>query len=104
MNRILIIESDSTQAESLGALLTKSGIEIVVAPDGRTGLNKLRSEIFDIYYTGINLPDMETQKLLLEAQKFRITAPAIILASEKNIPEAIELGLKGIQPVYYRSR
>lgn len=56
MANILVIDDDKVLLKVLEATLIKAGHSVLTVEDGRTALEKLDSEIFDMVITDINMP------------------------------------------------
>jgi len=56
MAKVLIVEDDEMNRESLSRLLKRRGYEIVIGIDGQEGLNLARSEGPDIILMDMSLP------------------------------------------------
>ncbi len=73
--RILVVEDDARQRESIGHLLANDGVEIVGASSGEEALGLLQRLTFDCMVMDLNLPDVSGFELLeqmaaLEAVSF----------------------------------
>lgn len=95
--KVLIIDDD----ESLGAVfetaLQKGGLETVFALNGKTGIDKVKSEKPDLVLLDQVLPDISGNEVLktLKADAETQTIPVLILSNfsqEELVKEAIDNG------------
>lgn len=56
MANILVVDDDKVLLKVLEATLIKAGHSVLTVEDGRTALEKLESEIFELVITDINMP------------------------------------------------
>ncbi len=81
MNRkILLVDGDETILHVFGEELKKAGFEVETAMDGKTGLEKARTEQVNLILLGQILPDMKGNEILKTLKSDNAT---------KNIPIAI---------------
>jgi CheY-like chemotaxis protein len=74
MARLLLIDDDPALLSLLRRTLERAGYEVVTAPNGREGLQRLTTGPFDLLITDIVMPEMEGLELIL---KLRQTHPAL---------------------------
>jgi CheY-like chemotaxis protein len=77
--RILIIEDNVDGRESLARLLRMKGHTVVVAADGRQGLEAATRERPDIALVDIGLPDTDGYRLAAQLRK--VLGPSTLLAA-----------------------
>jgi CheY-like chemotaxis protein len=56
MPRILIIEDNEENRDSLSRRLERRGFEVLIAPDGKVGVEKAKSEKPDLVLMDMNMP------------------------------------------------
>lgn len=56
MPRILVIEDNEENRDSLSRRLQRRGFEVLLAPDGKVGVEKARSEKPDLVLMDMNMP------------------------------------------------
>lgn len=66
--RVLLVDDEPVTRMGMEHLLARFGYEISVAGDGRTALDILRSEAFDLVLTDIQMPDIGGLDLLREVR------------------------------------
>lgn len=95
--RILIVEDNKNIAAYTSALLTQNSYEVVVALDGRLGMDELKRNSFDLVLLDLNLPDINGIEILqfIRTSTGFTELPVIILSGESNddiIDSTFELG------------
>jgi two-component system phosphate regulon response regulator PhoB len=94
---VLIIEDEADMLELVRYNMDKSGLRVLVAPDGQTGLHKARAEVPDVIVLDLMLPAMSGEDVCRELKAGAITAaiPVIMLTAKAQSEERIaglELG------------
>ncbi|MET0519030.1 MAG: response regulator [Burkholderiaceae bacterium] len=64
VKRLLLVEDDERQRDSIVHLIDDADIEITAVADGGTALQRLREEVFDCMVIDLKLPDMDGSELL----------------------------------------
>ncbi len=59
MPRILVIDDDKSVRTAIKTLLEHEGYEVLVADDGRTGMDAFESTVFDLVIVDIFMPGMD---------------------------------------------
>src|SRR5687767_16007289 len=97
MKRILIIEDDLITREIYNALLCQHGYEVILAPDVKSGWDKLIEEVPDAALLDLVLPDSHGLNLLrkIRASKNFRELPVLVYTNlfiPGVVEEAKELG------------
>ena len=95
MARILVVDDSVFMRMTLSAMVKGGGHEIIVAVDGRDGLEKARSEQPDCVVTDLNMPEMEGQDLIATLRNEGIMIPIIVNTAdvqESTRARCMELG------------
>jgi DNA-binding NarL/FixJ family response regulator len=87
--KILIIDDDPTILEGLRRLLTRSGYEAVVAPNGILGLEAARRHAVDVVVTDLVMPGVSGLDLIKLLQGLDPTLPVIVLTGNATLESAI---------------
>ena len=66
MTAILMIEDNPDLLAIVGNVLTTHGFEVMLAPDGTTGLERAQEEAPALILCDLNLPDMNGYEVLTE--------------------------------------
>ena len=80
LKRVLLVEDDPRQQDSVKALIGDSDIEIVAVSQGAEALKALAQSVFDCMIIDLKLPDMNGQELLrrMAAGESRSFPPVIV--------------------------
>jgi CheY-like chemotaxis protein len=87
--RILIIDDDSAVQATIKILLERAGHSVVVAGDGRKGLEIFETKDFDLLFLDIFMPGMdgfETMRLVHQQQPL---IPIIVISGNPNTFDSI---------------
>ena len=94
MAQILVVDDSSTVRNEVGDFLKKNGLEVLLAVDGRDGLDKLKSDSgIKLVVSDVNMPNMDG---LTMAEKIRgelgNSSVNIIMLTTENSPIMKERG------------
>ncbi|MDB5957009.1 response regulator [Ramlibacter sp.] len=80
LKRVLLVEDDPRQQESVTALIGDGDVEIVAVAFGEEALKALAASVFDVMIIDLKLPDMTGQELLqrMAAGESRSFPPVIV--------------------------
>jgi len=95
MKSILIIDDDPLIRKTLVSYLSKEGREVIVAEDGKEGLQKYKDSFPDLVILDIRLPDMDGLEVLCKIRERDNNAYIIIMTAYddmKTTVEAVKLG------------
>jgi two-component system, OmpR family, KDP operon response regulator KdpE len=92
--KILIIEDDITTNEAVQLTLEVYDplSTLTIAENGKIGLEKLRSEHFDILVLDLGLPDMDGMEVLKELRTF--SQIPVLIVSARHYPAIVARALK----------
>lgn len=90
---ILIVEDEPSLHETLKLNLQLEGYDVESAFDGKTALNQLDNEYYDLVVLDLMLPEVDGMTILETMRLRKINSPVLIL-SAKNASEDRILGLK----------
>ncbi len=94
MRRVLVVEDDKLQRDSIGRLIGDDDIEIVAVEFGEQALEQLRHHIFDCMIIDLKLPDMQGDELLARMGSEQIRSfPPVIVYTGRNLTRAEEAEL-----------
>lgn len=91
--KILIVEDEPVHLNVMKAKLEYEGYDILVATDGETGLNMIKSRKPDLVLLDIILPKMNGFEVLENLKKER-ARPPIIVVSNSGQPVEVDRALK----------
>ena len=97
MPKILIVEDNEMNRDMLGKRLIRRGYEIIIAVDGREGIEKTRAEQPDLILMDMNLPEVDGWEASrqLKADEETVNIPIIALtahAMEGDRERTLEAG------------
>jgi signal transduction histidine kinase/CheY-like chemotaxis protein/CHASE3 domain sensor protein len=94
IKRILLVEDDERQRESVVALIADSDVEIAAVGSGEEALALLRSEVFDCMIIDLKLPDMQGNELLEKMSGEDLCSfPPVIVYTGRNLTRGEEAEL-----------
>jgi CheY-like chemotaxis protein len=77
--RILVVEDEPLVREVLGVYLAEDQHDVVVAENGREGLEKFKAGTFDLVMTDRAMPVMNGDELAIEIKKLSPKTPILLL-------------------------
>jgi signal transduction histidine kinase/DNA-binding response OmpR family regulator/CHASE3 domain sensor protein len=94
IKRVLLVEDDERQRESVMALIADADVEISAVGTGGEALKLLASEIFDCMVIDLKLPDMMGNELLQRMSQEEICSfPPVIVYTGRNLTRDEEADL-----------
>jgi DNA-binding NtrC family response regulator len=96
MERILVIEDDTTFRSFLLTVLRGEGYEVREAANGETGLSILRRENFDLVISDLKMPGISGLDLYRRLRSETVPPPFILLTAFGTIEEAVSAMKEGI--------
>jgi len=99
MANILVVDDDKVLLKVLEATLIKAGHSVLCVEDGRTALEKLDTEIFDMIITDINMPGgfsgFNLIAMIRKTEKLK-DLPAIFLSGRRDKADIVKALNAGI--------
>ncbi|MEI7935167.1 MAG: sigma-54 dependent transcriptional regulator [Verrucomicrobiota bacterium] len=89
-SRVLIVDDEPSIGQLISRLLEQDGLITLVALDGKTALEKLRSASPDMLIVDLKLPDMDGLEILRQAKALDEDLPVVILTAYAKVPGAVE--------------
>jgi CheY-like chemotaxis protein/CHASE3 domain sensor protein len=94
IKRILLVEDDERQRDSVVQLIDDSDVEIAAVESGEEALRLLRTTIFDCMIIDLKLPDMQGNELLQRMSSEEICSfPPVIVYTGRNLTRDEEADL-----------
>jgi DNA-binding NtrC family response regulator len=87
---ILIVEDDPTVGESLRHLFERKGHVILLASNGKEGLQLFRHEVIDLVITDVVMPRMDGIELLEAVKRLRPETEVIVISAQGTIEKAVQ--------------
>jgi len=88
--RILIIEDDQEISKLLSVILTKSGMDPVVAYSGTEGLLQLQNNTFDLILLDLMLPGLSGEELINQVREEN-AIPIIVISAKVDIENKVQV-------------
>jgi CheY-like chemotaxis protein/CHASE3 domain sensor protein len=86
IKRVLLVEDDERQRESVVQLIADEDVKIDAVGSGEEALSLLRSEIFDCMIIDLKLPDMQGKELLERmSHEELVSFPPVIVYTGRNL-------------------
>ena len=94
IKRVLLVEDDDRQRDSVVQLISDDDVEIVAVGSGEEALSLLRTTIYDCMIIDLKLPDMQGNELLQRMAGESLAAfPPVIVYTGRNLSRAEEADL-----------
>jgi signal transduction histidine kinase/DNA-binding response OmpR family regulator len=94
VKRVLLVEDDERQRESVVQLIADTDVEIAAVGSGEEALNLLRTQIFDCMIIDLKLPDMQGNELLQRMSLEELCSfPPVIVYTGRNLTREEETEL-----------
>jgi len=95
VRRVLVVEDDDRQRDSVRELLARDDVEIVLAANAGDALALLRDTTYDCVVMDLNLPDMSGYELLREmADQESVSFPPVIVYTGRALSRDEEQQLR----------
>lgn len=95
MSKILIIDDERAIRRALREILEFEKFEVEEAENGREGVEKAKSQVFDIIFCDIKMPEMDGMEVLEDLQTSKVDTPVIMISGHGNIDTAVQAIKKG---------
>jgi putative nucleotidyltransferase with HDIG domain len=94
--RILIVDDDPLVRDVLSAVFASSGRYVTDhACDGRSGIDKVRDNDYDIVFTDLSMPGVNGIDFMREAVRLRPSLPVVVITGNSTIDNAINAMREG---------
>jgi len=87
--RVLIVDDEYQLLEAFKKKLTREGMEVFTASNGKEALSLIKQETLDIGLFDIKLPDTDGVQLLEKFREIQPTAEVIMLTGYASVDTAI---------------
>ncbi len=91
MSKILIIDDDTYLCNLLQHYLQGQNFKADVAYTGKSGLDKIKKETFDLVLCDFRLPNTDGARMLPEIKKINQSVPVIIITAYADIKMSVKL-------------
>ena len=106
MNRILIVEDESSFSEALSFLLIKEGFEVSIAENGRKALELFKSGTFDLILLDLMIPEISGIEVCRSIRTTSAVPIIMLTAKDSEVDKVVglELGADDYVTKPYSSR
>lgn len=89
--KILLVEDHTAISKAMKRFLTIKGFECDVAPDGKTGLSMIRTDVYDVILLDLALPEMSGLEIIDELyEKNEIAKYHIVVNTASILDDTIK--------------
>ena len=89
MARILVIDDAATVRELLDQMLRLSGHDVLVAANGKEGIDQLRRHPVELVITDLFMPEKEGLETIRELRRDFPSIPIIAMSGEPGMPSLL---------------
>ena len=82
--KILVVAEKSSVRDDMGNALQMEGYEVVLAADGRDGIQQFKAELFDLLVLDVNLPDINGWNVFTQITNINPFLPVIIFTGQES--------------------
>jgi len=97
LGRVLVVDDEQHVRETVRAMLTKAGYDVVLADDGETGIQAMKSDdnplMVDVIVCDIHMPKIKGTEAIKYFRSQFPSVPVIVLTGKPE-PESISAFLK----------
>jgi DNA-binding response OmpR family regulator len=93
--KILVVEDEPLMLKTISLKLTKEGYDVITAEDGKSAMDKIKSELPQLVITDIMMPYVSGLEIVSYIKNCDSKIPVIVLSAmgqEKTVLEAFNLG------------
>lgn len=95
MAKILIIDDERSIRNTFKDILEFEKHQVVLAENGKAGLDAALAQYFDLIFSDIKMPEMDGIELLALLKEKEVEAPVVMISGHGNIETAVECIKKG---------
>lgn len=95
---VLVVDDEPGIRDLLARTLALAEYDVDVAPDGVSGLERMRLDTYDLLIVDLKMPGLDGLSVIREARRYKSDLPVIIItgySSESAAIEAVNLGVTG---------
>jgi DNA-binding NtrC family response regulator len=95
MGHILVVDDNPAILKYIGDILEGTGHSLVNCESGKSALDALHSEVFDLVISDLAMPEMDGFQLISEIRIYNPEVPIIIITGVGGVDEAVTAIKKG---------
>jgi DNA-binding NtrC family response regulator len=88
-SKILVIDDEKRMCDSIKVLLTNIGYEVDIALNGRTGIEKLQAESYDLVITDLMMPELDGFAVMKYIKENCPTTLVIVITGYASVESAV---------------
>lgn len=88
--KVLYVEDDDITREMASRMIAKYFKSVVIASDGKEGLDKFNSEAPDIIITDLSMPEMSGFEMIAHIRQLNKNVPIIVTTAYRSETECLE--------------
>ena len=95
---VLVVDDEPGIRDLLARVLALAEYDVDVAPDGLSGLERMRRDSYDLLIVDLKMPGLDGLSVIREAKRHKSDLPVIIItgySTESAAIEAVNLGVTG---------
>lgn len=100
--KILIIDDEELIREVLRDIFSMEGAEIIEAQDGKSGLEKLSKESFNVVVCDYRMPGLDGIGVSQQIQKISGPKPLIFLCTGQSEVQESDVTSHGVKGIFYK--
>lgn len=96
--RVLVVDDEVSIRDLLAKALALAEYDVDVSPDGRSALDRMRLQPYDLLIADLKMPGMDGLSVIREAKRYKADLPVIIItgySTESSAIDAVNLGVSG---------
>lgn len=94
-NRILIVDDERINLENISHILLQEGYEITTASNGRSAIEKIEQDYFDLIITDLKMGDVDGVQVMVAAKNRLPDAEVIVITGYATVNAAVEIMASG---------
>ena len=94
-NRILIVDDERINLENISHILLQEGYEITTACNGRSAIEKIEQDYFDLIITDLKMGDVDGIQVMAAAKNRLPDAEVIVITGYATVNAAVEIMASG---------
>ena len=88
-SRILVIDDEKRMCDSIKVLLSNIGYEVDIAENGRTGIDKLKSDRYDLVITDLMMPELDGFAVMKHVKENCPNTLVIVITGYASVESAV---------------
>jgi len=96
MAKVLVIDDEANVRMVTDLLLTRMGYQVLLADNGRIGLELYRQELPDVILLDVKMPEMDGIEVLRQIRSVDLKQPVIVLTGDSSPETEREVQALGV--------